>query len=55
MNLIEILFFSNLFQVAGVSATTEQQSAPPALIQGGSSLRLADEHHMSITATENAG
>lgn len=41
--------------MAGVSATTEHQTAPPALIQGASSLQLSDEQHMSIAATENAG
>lgn len=52
---IEILLILFIFQVAGVSATTEHQTAPPVLVQGVSSLPLADEHHMSIAATENAG
>ncbi|KAJ6647393.1 hypothetical protein Bhyg_02615 [Pseudolycoriella hygida] len=40
--------------VAGVSATTEQSSAPSVPQQGSSTLQLTDEPHMSIAA-ENAG
>lgn len=47
-------FFFTFFQVAGVSATTEQSSAPSVPQQGSSTLQLTDEPHMSIAA-ENAG
>ncbi|XP_052864097.1 nuclear receptor coactivator 2 [Anopheles cruzii] len=43
------------FRVAGVSATTERLTAPPAPPQGPSPLQLLDESHMSIAAAENAG
>ncbi|KXJ84534.1 hypothetical protein RP20_CCG005726 [Aedes albopictus] len=41
--------------VAGVSATTERLTAPPAPPQGHSPHQLLDEPHMSIAAAENAG
>ncbi|KAL1400564.1 hypothetical protein pipiens_007320, partial [Culex pipiens pipiens] len=44
-----------LESVAGVSATTERLTAPPAPPQGHSPLQLLDEPHMSIAAAENAG
>lgn len=43
------------FQVAGLSTNTEQNIAPLVPLPGRSPLQLANEPHMSIVASENAG
>lgn len=54
-NTIFIRFLLLSFQVAGITANTEQNIAPLVPLSGPSPLQLANEPHMSIVASENAG
>lgn len=51
--LINLILLS--FQVAGITANTEHNIAPTAPLSGPLPLQLANEPHMSIVASENAG
>lgn len=57
VNVVLLIHFVHIivyFQVAGITANTEQHIAPIVPLSGPSSLQLTNEH-MSIVASENAG